>query len=74
MRVLVAKVFAAEQRMEVFVQLQGTETVKIPFAWKAKDKNPVPPPNWYAVIEAEVRQYQNNKRSPKTLSRILRGR
>lgn len=73
MRVLSVKLFPDEQRLEAYVEVDATR-LKIPLRWVARDKNPLPPLNWYVLVVTEIRQYRATRLKHASLQNFLAGR
>ena len=56
MRVIAVRMYDNENRMEVFVEAQGTRLV-IPFQWFALHPTEAPPSHWLRVVHNEVEKY-----------------
>lgn len=73
MRVLAAKAFPSEQRMEVYVELpEGT--VKVPVTWKAKLPQPTPPSFWLDLVRSEISALRASRAPGQTIASMLGGR
>lgn len=72
MRVIVVKMFAAEKRMDVFVETPDMGILKIPFHWKTQTG--VVPEGWYETVQNDIAHIRKQRGAKKTGGGIMGSR